>query len=230
MKIYLIFLAIIMLIPFSYASLGTFDKGDCVNIVTVLNASNVNITNIVGPSPNSTIFITNQIMTKNGQFFNYSFCTTQQLGLYTYGYCDNVGNCYSNDFTIGKNPDGIVIVFFSIAFIIIMILIVAQLIISVGHIMRLDFDVVDLSKSLGIYFGLFALYMLEKVYMGSANMETFLVIFLSVGGFTHVLVPIIAFIISITVGSLKKGKFDIGMRRFRRTRVVNVGGFGGQHG
>lgn len=200
MKIYLIFLAIIMLIPFSYASLGTFDKGDCVNIVTVLNASNVNITNIVGPSPNSTIFITNQIMTKNGQFFNYSFCTTQQLGLYTYGYCDNVGNCYSNDFTIGKNPDGIVIVFFSIAFIIIMILLVAQLIISVGHIMRLDFDVVDLSKSLGIYFGLFALYMLEKVYMGSANMETFLVIFLSVGGFTHVLVPIIAFIISITVG------------------------------
>lgn len=84
------------------AQLGTFRAGDCINVVTNLNATAVNISGITSPSPNQSILITNAVMTKSGNLFNYTFCNTSQVGIYTYGYCDNAGNCYSNNFEVTK--------------------------------------------------------------------------------------------------------------------------------
>jgi hypothetical protein len=95
---------ILLLVGLTSASLGTFKQGDCVQIVTNLNSTSINITDITTPTPNPIIDVANVQMTANGNLFNYTYCNTSALGTYTYGYCDNGGNCYSNDFSI--TPSG----------------------------------------------------------------------------------------------------------------------------
>ena len=98
-KVFLILsMAIFMLLPMMNATLGTFKSGDCVQIKTILNSTQVNISSL--SYPNSTIVITEQPMTKVGQTFNYTFCDTSALGTYTYDYNDESGNVYVNDFEI----------------------------------------------------------------------------------------------------------------------------------
>lgn len=88
----------IFLISFVSSSLGTYKRGDCVNIRTILNSSSVNISTI--STPNSIVVISNQIMTKQGQTFNYTFCNTSNLGTYIYDYFDSNGDVYVNSFEI----------------------------------------------------------------------------------------------------------------------------------
>jgi len=85
-------------LPLVNASLGTFKQGECVNIKTILNASQVNISSI--SNPDSAVVMTEGIMTKIGYTFNYTYCNTTQLGTYIYDYYDNGGNVYVNDFEI----------------------------------------------------------------------------------------------------------------------------------
>lgn len=89
----------LFVIPIS-ADLGSFKQNDCINIITVLNSSFVNISVLTSPTPNSTILLQNVQMTKLGSSFNYTFCNTSKLGTYTYGYIDDVGYPYSNSFSI----------------------------------------------------------------------------------------------------------------------------------
>lgn len=101
MKIINIFIAFLLLSLITVsADLGKFKQNDCINIVAPLNASAVTLTNVNSPSPNSTIILTNKAMSGANNFFNYTFCNTSQLGTYTYGYCDQAGNCYGNSFTV----------------------------------------------------------------------------------------------------------------------------------
>ena len=93
----------IFLIGFCSSSLGCFQQGQNVNIITNLNTSSVTLDILTSPSPNSQILLTNQSMTKNGNAFIYSFNDTYNLGVYTYGYSDAEGNVYSNDFEITTN-------------------------------------------------------------------------------------------------------------------------------
>jgi len=80
------------------ASLGTFKINECVQVKTILNSTQANISSI--SYPNSTIAITEQPMTKVGLTFNYTFCDTAALGTYVYDYYDELGNVYVNDFKI----------------------------------------------------------------------------------------------------------------------------------
>jgi hypothetical protein len=92
----------IFLVSFVSANLGTYKQGDCVNIKTILNSSSVNISTI--SYPNSIVVISNQIMTKQGQTFNYTFCNTSNLGTYIYDYFDSNGDVYVNSFDV--TPSG----------------------------------------------------------------------------------------------------------------------------
>lgn len=97
------------LILFSIASvdarLGNFPKGECVDIKTILNVTTVNISTI--SYPNTSIAVSNQIMEKNGQTFNYTFCDTDETGTYIYDYFDGGGNVFVNDFIITPNKNGL---------------------------------------------------------------------------------------------------------------------------
>lgn len=97
-KLILFILFGIFMISLVNASLGIFKQNECINIKTILNSTSVNISTI--NYPNSTLAISNQVMSKIGQTFNYTFCNTSTLGIYIYDYFDNLGNVYVNDFTI----------------------------------------------------------------------------------------------------------------------------------
>ena len=93
---------------------------------------------------------------------------------------------------------------------------------SLGHFASLDLDVIDLAKSMGIYFVLIAFYYLNSFYMGNISIDNFTLIVIRIGGFTHVLIPLIGFLISITIGSLRKKKIDFGVKRiYRRQKIGN---------
>jgi len=102
LAIFVLMIAITMTTTMSNvsASLGSYKQAECIPIITALNSSYVNITTITSPTPNPEILYSNVVMTKQGNAFNYTFCDTTKLGTYTYGYCDDIGNCYSNDFEI----------------------------------------------------------------------------------------------------------------------------------
>ena len=100
-NIILIIMLSMLIIPLVSAKLGTFKQNECVQIVTNLNVTSVNISVLTAPSPLPSILLSNVQMTNlGGGAFNYSFCNTTRFGFYTYGYCDNTGNCYSNGFNI----------------------------------------------------------------------------------------------------------------------------------
>lgn len=93
-----IMLLVLMILPTVSADLGTYLKGSCVDVKTILNSTTVNISSI--SYPNSTVAISNKLMTKTASTFNYTFCNTNDLGIYNYDYFDNLGNVYANSFTI----------------------------------------------------------------------------------------------------------------------------------
>lgn len=100
-KIYLfIAFALFLILPIISGNLGYFKQNECVNIIVPLNSSGITLTNIITPSPNSSVIVSNKPMTMDGNLFNYTFCNTSILGTYTYGYCANNGDCYGNEFII----------------------------------------------------------------------------------------------------------------------------------
>ena len=100
-KIYLLMFAI-LLVSFASATLGTFKQDTCVEIKTILNSASANISTI--SFPNGSVAISNQVMTKTAQTFNYTFCSTNALGVYVYDYFDAGLNVYVNDFLV--TPSG----------------------------------------------------------------------------------------------------------------------------
>jgi hypothetical protein len=91
-------LLLTLILPLISADLGTFQQDTCVDIKTILNATSVNISTI--NYPNSSVAVSNAIMSKSGQTFNYTFCDTGAPGVYIYDYFDNLNNVYVNSFEI----------------------------------------------------------------------------------------------------------------------------------
>jgi len=183
--------------------------------------------NITLSYPNSSTFLNNVATTSKGNgAFNYT-TTFTELGLYKVQmFCTDGTYSYSNEgyYDITGNgkeqPEGSVIVLFSLIFLVIVGFLLYSLILSLGHFASLDLDVIDLAKSMGIYFVLVAFYYLNGFYMGNVAIDSLLLILIRVGGFTHIFIPLIGFLISITIGSLKKKKIDFGVNRiYRRQRV-----------
>ena len=103
-KIYIgvivIFIAILC-INLTSSYLGAFAPNSCVDIKTILNSSQVNISSL--SYPNLTTVLSNVKMSKIGKTFNYTFCNTSTIGLYIYDYYDELGNTYENNFRIGSD-------------------------------------------------------------------------------------------------------------------------------
>jgi hypothetical protein len=203
-KIYLFAFALILVAALASANLGTFKQFDCVNIKTILNTSAVNISTI--NYPNSTLAATNQEMTKISYTFNYSFCGTSDLGTYTYDYFDADGNVYVNDFTITPNgkdaPSGGIVVLFSAIFIVLIGLSCYFVVYTLGHFMQLDFDVIDLAIDFGIFFMVIVSFYFEGYYLANPFIGSMQDIMFYISGILFVLVPVIAFIVSLIVGGL----------------------------
>ena len=201
--------------------LGTFKQNECVNILQI--CTTCSFVNVSVLYPNSTIILNEVEMTKNGATFTYSFCNTEVLGIYNvYGHGDLDGTDTPFTYTFevtgnGKStPTEFVIVLFVVIFILVIGSLLFFLIYDIGHMVQLDFDVMDLAYNLGIYFALFATYMLELYYVGNPQIEDWLVWIIGVGAFVYVIIPVVAFILTLTLGSLSQKK--VGELRFRRKK------------
>jgi len=112
----------------SAESIGTFKQGDCVKLIqTCADCTYVNISSI--SYPNSTQAIGQVVMTKDNTFYNYSFCNTNDTGIYKvsgFGDEDGVNSVWAYDFEI--TPSGILFnvwVLIAFLFVILILFIIA---------------------------------------------------------------------------------------------------------
>lgn len=214
-KLFLISLAI-LLISFTTASqisLGTFEQGEEVLLIQLCaDCSYINITSIT--YPNSSEIMSNIPMSQDGSKFTYLLDGnyTQTLGNYNVNGLGDEGGinkvwAYTFEITSnGRNsPDGIIVVVFSIIFIFLIFYLIFFLFYGLGHIKEWDLDIKDLAYNLGGYFALFAVFMLEKIYLGNQEIEEFLILFITIGAFTNFLLPIIGFVVSYFKQNTTKG-------------------------
>lgn len=188
------------------------------------NSTYGNISYIKNLVTGSYLINTETTTTKNNNHYNYTLNSSlnDKIGVLEIVYHCNVNGIDSNSgYTIeitgnGKSePDGIIVVLFIIAFLILVGLSCYLALYTIGHLINADFDIIDLSFDLGLFFMILALYFLENYYLGNPAIETYLLWFISAGGIMLVLVPFIAFILSLVKGSFKQGgyKFRVPKRR-----------------
>jgi len=92
-KVMIMMLGMILLITMigmASASLGEFKQNTCVPIRVLANCSSINLTEVDGVT-------INKVMTKQGQTFNYSYCSTSKIGTYAYSWNNPCVDCSSND-------------------------------------------------------------------------------------------------------------------------------------
>ena len=211
-KLTLITLTLILVLPMVLAeqnSLGIFKQNNCIELKQICNCSYVNVSSVTYPDSSQALSMVS--MTKLGTEFNYTFCNTSQLGTYLVtGFGDDNGEntIFVYDFDITGNgkpaPAGSIVVLFSIIFLISVILTGFMALYTIGHLMSLDFDIIDLSFDWGIYFGIIAVYFLQEFYLGNNSIGDWLLLLIKIGGVLLILVPMVALILSITIGTLNK--------------------------
>jgi len=102
-KLLIILMLGMFLISFTSAFLGTYERGEVVNVRgKITNATAMNVTIYY---PNSSIAVDEGEMSNlQGDIWNYTFTNTDILGEYVYDYCDQKGtNCKENYFEITPN-------------------------------------------------------------------------------------------------------------------------------
>lgn len=91
----------------SMSSLGTFEKGGCIDLLqTTPDYSVCNITSVI--SPNSTVLLGEEVeMEREGTEFNYTFCNTSESGEYKVnGYCGSGSSKETWNYFFEVTPTG----------------------------------------------------------------------------------------------------------------------------
>ncbi len=101
-KILLVFIMSIFwfgLVSAGDPTLGTFKQGDCIDLIqTCSDCSYNNISKV--QFPNATIIFENKDMTKDGTYYNYTFCNTTEIGEYlVHGFGDPASTLTIWDYT-----------------------------------------------------------------------------------------------------------------------------------
>lgn len=202
-----------------------FQKNTTANLVRVATTqgapSSTLKCNITIQYPNSNILLS-QGMTNNfpAPYQNVTFAIPNTLGVYQCtmnckdGLFNGTESFYFKVTGNGKEePQGSVIVFFSIAFLIIVGVMIYLIILSFGHLLNKDMTIMDVAYNFGIYFVLFGVFLLEQFYVGNPDIEGILNILLIGTGFTHILIPIIALFLSIVSYAMERKDIMLMMRR-----------------
>lgn len=182
----------------------------CINNGSICSTSA--LCNITITYPNGTALVEMAEMSNQGSLHNYTY-NASMLGTYrsTVVCLDNGITGYDTfEFKITGNgkeeASGIVTALFIIIFLIILIYLIIIVFYGIGHAVDLNYGLEDVGYNLGGFFALIGLFMLEKFYLGNLEIESFLELFIYIGAFTNVVVPIIAFILTLTVGPIMRKK------------------------
>lgn len=96
-------------------------------------------------------------------------------------------------------PEGIVLVFFSIGFLLIIASLTSLLLYTLGLFVEKEFTMKHLIYNLSAYMVIFGFYILEQEYFRHELISDILLVFLEVGSITNIIFPFIVFIISVTI-------------------------------
>lgn len=134
-------------------TLGTFKQRECINLIqTCENCTYNNISTVL--YPNSSVVLSNVVMTKDDTYYNYTFCNTSTLGSYIvngFGDLDGEKTIWVYDFEVTPTGLGSNIGFY----IIVLILSLGIIIFGVAR----NEPVITLLGSFGLYFlGLYILF------------------------------------------------------------------------
>ena len=152
---------------------------------------------------NHNILINNQLMKNLVYIHTYDFNLTNTTGIYesTVMCSDTTQNGFDTFyFKITYNgkeePSDFTKIFFIILFIALIGTLIYTFILGFVHLSRWDTDLMDVAKSMGIYFVILSISYFNMEYMGSYLINTFSSWLIDIGAFTHILIPIISFIMS----------------------------------
>ena len=188
-------------------SLGTYTQGEEVEICQICSDATF-ITHSI-KFPNSTFAVQNINLTAVGNgLFCKEFNGTLIDGRYdVMGISDGCDKTFATFFTVSLNgkdaPEGIVIVIFSIIFIVIIGFGIVYFIKALGHVFELDMDIIDTAVLISTYLALFIFTYFAKEYLANAVVNDLLGLALSIGAYTHVLFPVIGFLVSFILTNLK---------------------------
>jgi len=116
MLIIVMTLMMVITVSASQGSLGTFKQNSCINLLqTCANCSYNKITSVILPNGNKDLG--EVTMTANGTEYNYSYCNTNQIGIYTVngkGDPDGVQDIWIYNFTISPTGYSNNLIFFYI--------------------------------------------------------------------------------------------------------------------
>jgi len=194
--------------------LGTFEKSTDIELLQICSNStslcdSCNISSV--KYPNSSVSVSNILMTKRSGDFNYSLISnyTGETGSYSVnGFCiaGSEIQVFSYILEITNNgnekPSENVIVLFVILFTLLVAGLLSLLMYNIFHMITWDFDAKDLIYNISAYFVLFVVYILGKEYLGNSFIDDFLVWVIGVAALTNVILPIIAFTITFIKGGL----------------------------
>ncbi len=172
--------------------------------------------NITIQYPNQSSLISNQDMTRTAVYYNYTIQenTISSLGEYpAQVQCMGVNSGYTSfDFLVTYNGKELPSDFIKVLFILLFIALISTLLYTILllliHFVKWDADLIDVAYFVGIYFAIFCLKYFNMEYMGSYIIDTFSDLLIEVGAFTHVVLPLIAFIISYIKRKMEFKKED----------------------
>lgn len=188
-------------------SIGTFQKQNPIRIVQVCSdATFINISSI--SYPNSSIAVENVEMVSSGSGGYYYDFNTTIVGRYDVrGISDGCEKTFAIYFDVTTNgkpeSEGIVIVFFSLIFIIIFGFGLYFFIESFSHVLELDMDILDCAKMIAIYLSMWIFYYVSSEYLSNPLMNDILELAIDIGAITHVFLPIVGFLLSFILTNLK---------------------------
>jgi len=192
----------------SQQSLGTFEQGESIRLIqTCTTCPFVTLDTI--KLPNGTILEIGQNMTQTGNTFYYDFEVTDLDGEYIY-------NTYYGNYSVpvgflvtlnGNTPaEGITVVVFSIIFILIVFFGIIYFLKSLAHFLEFDMDLIDAAVLIATYLAMWIFYYFSTEYLGNSFINSILEIAIDIGAISHVLLPIIGFMISFIMTNLKAKK------------------------
>lgn len=198
------------------ASLGIGKQGSNFTIIqNCPNSTQASISKIYVDGTQTFLISSETAMTQTSQYnYEYNLTNTTILGSYiAVIHCD-VDGLYtpsSPSFLITMNgkplPGTNLIVAFGLGLIILLFFTGYSILHLVAHMFNLDYDSLDTGKSIGIYFGILALYSLEEIYLGNPIVHDWLLLFVKIALWTNVIIPLISLALVIMFAPWFKNKF-----------------------
>jgi len=96
-----------------------------------------------------------------------------------------------------ENPEGVVILGFILLMLAIFMFVTVYLIRVVGLMIEGNVDILDIGYAWGLFFGVLGLNLFAGIYLGNAEVTEFLELFIKILAFPLVVVPVLAFFLSL---------------------------------